>query len=278
MQEGEFMLEEEKSWWKKKGFYTCACVMLIGVMAVGAVVFRNAKQKNSGEMLAKIEKEISEKNAASKGNHETNQESLAASAKVTPVPTVDPELAKKVEEEAKKQEESRKKREEEEKERARKEKIKNAAKKEAAAVSAKVQHTFDEEKGLLWPVKGDVILKYSMDKTVYFKTLAQYKYNPGLLIGAKEGTDVRAAADGKVTAVEKEDDYGMTVKMDLGNDYMVMYGQLADVKVKSGDEVKEGDMIAKVAEPVKYFAEEGTHLYFQVNQGKETVDPMLLLR
>ena len=102
--------------------------MLIGVMAVGAVVFRNAKQKNSGEMLAKIEKEISEKNAASKGNHETNQESLAASAKVTPVPTVDPELAKKVEEEAKKQEESRKKREEEEKERARKEKIKNAAK------------------------------------------------------------------------------------------------------------------------------------------------------
>ncbi|MBR1740913.1 MAG: hypothetical protein IJ733_03395, partial [Lachnospiraceae bacterium] len=52
------MLEEEKSWWKKKGFYACACVMLIGVMAVGAVVFRNAKLKNSEKMLAEIEKEI----------------------------------------------------------------------------------------------------------------------------------------------------------------------------------------------------------------------------
>ncbi len=273
------MLEEEKSWWKKKGFYTCACVMLIGVMAVGAVVFRNAKMKNSGQLLAEIEKEIPDSNPAAKGEKNSGRDSLAASAKVTPLPTVDVGLENKVAEEEKKQQEERKRKEEaEKKERERQEKIKKAARKEAAAVSAKVTHTFDEEKGLLWPVTGEVLLKYSMDKTVYFKTLAQYKYNPGLFISAKEGTDVKAAADGKVTEIKKEDDHGMTIKMDLGNDYMVMYGQLADVKVKSGDEVKEGDVIAKISEPTKYFLEEGTHLYFQVNQGKETVDPMLLLR
>lgn len=261
------MLEEEKSWWKRKGFYTCACVMLIGVMAVGAVAFRNAKLKNSRDMLAKIEKEIPEK---------SEQESVAANANVTPVPTVEPTIAPTVEPNVEANVEN--KMAEERKESERKEKIKKAARKQAAAVSAQVKHTFDEEKGLLWPVSGEVILKYSMDKTVYFKTLAQYKYNPGLLIAAEPGMDVKAAADGKVTEVGKEDDHGVVVKMDLGNGYMVMYGQLADVKVKSGDEVKEGEVFAKVGEPVKYFAEEGTHLYFQVNQGKQTVDPMLLLR
>ncbi|MBR1742126.1 MAG: M23 family metallopeptidase [Lachnospiraceae bacterium] len=125
---------------------------------------------------------------------------------------------------------------------------------------------------------GEVLLKYSMDKTVYFQTLAQYKYNPGILIRAEAGTEVKAAADGKVTAVSEDDDHGTVIQMDLGNDYMVTYGQVTDVKVKAGDEVKEGDVIAKVSEPTKYFSEEGTHLYFQVNQGKNTVDPMLLLR
>lgn len=30
-----------------------------------------------------------------------------------------------------------------------------------------------------WPLEGDVILNYSMDRSVYFATLDQYKYNPG---------------------------------------------------------------------------------------------------
>ena len=45
----------------------------------------------------------------------------------------------------------------------RKEKVKKAARKESAAVSAKVKHTFDAKKGLLWPVTGEVLMKYSMD-------------------------------------------------------------------------------------------------------------------
>lgn len=273
------MLDEEKSWWKKKGFYACACVMLIGVMAIGAVVFRNAKLKNSQKMLAEIEKEIPETRTSEKSADSGEKESLEASAGVTPAPTAD---AQKEEEETAlvAAEEAQKKKEEEaaQREKERQEKIKKAAKKQAKAVSAKIQHKFDAEKGLLWPVEGDILLKYSMDKTVYFKTLAQYKYNPGLFIGAEVGTEVKAAADGKVTEVSKDDDYGMIVKVDLGNDYIITYGQVTDVAVKAGDEVKEGDVIAKVSEPTKYYAEEGTHLYLQVNQGEESVDPLLLLR
>ena len=31
---------------------------------------------------------------------------------------------------------------------------------------------------MIWPVSGTVLMNYSMDKTVYFATLDQYKYNP----------------------------------------------------------------------------------------------------
>ena len=57
-----------------------------------------------------------------------------------------------------------------------------------------------------------------------------------------------------------------------------MYGQLDNISVNKGDELKEGDVIGTIAKPTKYFSEEGSNLYFQVNEGKETVDPLLLLR
>ena len=37
---------------------------------------------------------------------------------------------------------------------------------------------FGEDSQLLWPVDGNVLMSYSMDKTVYFSTLDQYRYNP----------------------------------------------------------------------------------------------------
>lgn len=46
---------------------------------------------------------------------------------------------------------------------------------------------FTEDSYILWPVNGAVIMSYSMDKTVYFQTLDQYKYNPAVIIEGAEG-------------------------------------------------------------------------------------------
>ena len=78
--------------------------------------------------------------------------------------------------------------------------------------------------------------------------------------------------------MENNDDYGKTIKLDIGDSYSLLYGQIKDVKVKEGDEVKVGQVITKVAKPTKYYADEGIHLYFQVSDGKDTVDPLLLLQ
>ena len=50
-------------------------------------------------------------------------------------------------------------------------------------------------------VKGDVLLPFSMDKTVYFPTLDQYQYNRGMVIRAHEGDAVCSVTEGRIIAV-----------------------------------------------------------------------------
>ena len=146
------------------------------------------------------------------------------------------------------------------------------------AKPAKKQLSFNQEEGLSWPIKGDVLMEYSADKVVYFKTLAQYRTNPALLLEAKEGMDVKASADGIVESVETSEETGRTVSISIGDGFTVVYGQLKDISVSKGDMVSEGQVLGKIAEPTKYYKEEGTNLYFQVKENKTTVNPMLLLQ
>ena len=137
---------------------------------------------------------------------------------------------------------------------------------------------FDQEAGLVWPVKGDVLMEYSADKVIYFKTLAEYRTNPALIIEAKEGCDVKASADGIVSSVTTSEETGRTVSVSIGDNFTVTYGQLMDVAVEKGDSVSEGQVIGKIAKPTKYYTEEGSNLYFQVKEKNQTVNPMLLLK
>ena len=138
--------------------------------------------------------------------------------------------------------------------------------------------SFDSEKGLKWPVKGDILMKFSPNNAIYFKTLAQYKTNPAIIIGCKEGDKVLSAADCVIESITQNEETGTTVTTSIGSNYKVIYGQVDNLKVKKGDTVKEGETIGTIAKPTKYYVEEGTNLYFQVTQKKENIDPLILLR
>lgn len=137
--------------------------------------------------------------------------------------------------------------------------------------------TYNGTSKLLWPKKGNVILPYSVDTTVYFESLDQYRINKGILIEAKTGDEVKAVKTAKVREIKKSPEYGQTILLDLGNDYTALYGQLKDIKVKEGTLVNAGEVIAKVANPTSYYTLEGTNLYFQMEKGKETIDPLKYL-
>ena len=136
------------------------------------------------------------------------------------------------------------------------------------------EHTFSKEEKLLWPIDGNVILNYSMDQTVYFATLDQYKYNPALVISAEVGEPVLAAADGNVEKLNEDARIGETVQMNLGNGYHVVYGQLQEIRVVEGQEVKQGDVIGYINDPSKYYIVEGPNLYFQLLKDGEPENPL----
>lgn len=133
---------------------------------------------------------------------------------------------------------------------------------------------FSEENRLEWPIVGNVLLNYSMDKTVYFATLQQYKYNPSIVIGATQGTNVACAANAIVESIYKDPQTGTTIQMNLGDGYELTYGQLQEVMVEEGDYVETGAFIGKVAAPTKYYTAEGTNVYFKLTKDGEPVNPL----
>ena len=151
---------------------------------------------------------------------------------------------------------------------------------QAEAISTTVQPDLDfkEEDGLVWPIVGDVLVNYSMDRTIYFPTLDQYKYNPAIVIAAAQGEKISAAADGRVTSVAYDPTIGNTVVMDLGNGYELTYGQLENITVSEGSFVSVGDGIGTVASPTKYYSIEGTNVYFKLTKDGVPVNPMSKLQ
>lgn len=138
--------------------------------------------------------------------------------------------------------------------------------------------TFSDSDTLVWPIVGNILINYSMDKTVYFPTLQQYKYNPAIIIQANEGDLITAATAGKVSSVFTDTQIGNGITMELGGGYEATYGQLTNILVSEGSYVAAGDVIAEVAAPTKYYSVEGTNVYFKLTKDGEPVNPMTKLK
>ncbi len=133
---------------------------------------------------------------------------------------------------------------------------------------------FSDSATLSWPVAGEVIKEFSMDHTVYFPTLKQYKVSRSILLSCEAGTTVQAAAAGLVTAVGTDEEIGQYVTMDLGNGYALTYGQLADVAVVPNQYVTAGAPVGILSTPTIYYVVEGDNLYFEMTKDGTPIDPL----
>lgn len=138
-------------------------------------------------------------------------------------------------------------------------------------------YNFEESDGLSWPLQGNVVMNYSMDKAIFFATLQQYKYNPAVIISATLDATVCSPAKGKVIAVGTDAEIGNYVEMDLGSGYTITLGQLKDITVSKGESVERSQVIGVTAEPTKYYSVEGVNLYFKVAKDGVPLSPMSML-
>ena len=87
-----------------------------------------------------------------------------------------------------------------------------------------------------------------------------------------EGTAVFATADGIVQSLsEKNTTHGKAITIDHGNGYQTSYSHLLDIRVKKGDKVKRGDIIAMSGNSGLSFA---PHLHYEVILNGTRVDPV----
>lgn len=133
---------------------------------------------------------------------------------------------------------------------------------------------FTDTSKLSWPVQGNVLLDYSMDTTIYFPTLDQYKCNPALVIQSDVSTPVYAPANARVAEVGRNEEIGEYLKLDLGGEYTAVCGQLKEIQVVANEYLEKGQLLGYVSEPTKYYTIEGNNFYLEMKKGDALVDPL----
>lgn len=100
------------------------------------------------------------------------------------------------------------------------------------------------------------------------------RFHKAVDLAANRGTDIFAAAAGKVITAKYSSSYGNHVVILHSNGYSTLYAHASKLLVKEGDKVSQGQVIALVG-TTGYST--GNHLHFEIIQpnGKTREDPML---
>ncbi|MFT6188576.1 MAG: murein DD-endopeptidase MepM/ murein hydrolase activator NlpD [Oleispira sp.] len=99
-------------------------------------------------------------------------------------------------------------------------------------------------------------------------------WHAGVDFAGKEGSDVIAVASGVVTWASDRYGYGKLVEINHGNGYKTRYAHGAEIKVKVGDIVRKGDVVAAMGSSGR---STGPHVHFEVYKNGRTVDPAAYL-
>lgn len=118
-----------------------------------------------------------------------------------------------------------------------------------------------------WPVRGAIVSEYGMGDLG--------RRNDGVNIAAPAGTPVRAAASGEVVYRGSElDGFGNLLLVKHPGGYVTAYAHNDTMLVRKGDQVRQGQVIAKVGQTGDVTTPQ---LHFEIRRELKAVDPMALL-
>ena len=125
---------------------------------------------------------------------------------------------------------------------------------------------------LPWPTEGRIIAAFGAQVHPRFGTRT---FRNGVDIEAGEGREVAAVFGGHVIYTGWFKGYGNLIILDHDNEYYTLYAHIADILVKEGDDVKQGQKIGTVGDTGSL---EGPRLYFEVRFQGKPQDPEQWLR
>lgn len=96
------------------------------------------------------------------------------------------------------------------------------------------------------------------------------KMHTGVDYAAPEGTPIKAARDGVVVFSGWKNGYGNTVVIQHDNKFSTLYGHNRDNRVKTGQRVRAGDLIAHVGVTGHTT---GPHLHFEILENGKPINP-----
>jgi septal ring factor EnvC (AmiA/AmiB activator) len=122
------------------------------------------------------------------------------------------------------------------------------------------------------PLNGQILSDYGyhINRDLNIKIM-----HLGTEIKGQKGESIKAAAAGTVAMIANLPGHGPSVILDHKGTYFSVYGHLAEIKVKEGQEVKNCQDIGIVGNAE---STNGYKLFFQVYKGTQTQDPMAWLK
>ncbi|HKA61719.1 MAG TPA: M23 family metallopeptidase [Methylomirabilota bacterium] len=122
-----------------------------------------------------------------------------------------------------------------------------------------------------WPVRGPLNSRFGMRPSPW---TGDQEFHRGLDISASRGTAVLAPATGSVYFAGNGGEYGTTVILDHGHGLRSLYGHLQEIRVKQGQSVDRGQIIALTGNTGRT---SGPHLHYEIQVRGQAVDPRQFL-
>jgi septal ring factor EnvC (AmiA/AmiB activator) len=131
--------------------------------------------------------------------------------------------------------------------------------------------SFSALKGRLnWPITGGHIVRhFGEDRNAKLNTIT---LNYGVDIKASSDLNIKASAEGVVSAIDWIPGYGGVIIITHKDGYRTVYSHFSDIYVKEGDKVKLGSVIAKVGESI-----EGYIVHFEIWNSRNNQNPEIWL-
>ncbi len=115
-----------------------------------------------------------------------------------------------------------------------------------------------------WPVRGPTLHRYGE------QLQGELRWK-GMVIGASEGSEVKAIADGRVILADWLQGYGLVVVVEHGKGDMSLYGYNQSALVSTGTQVRAGQAIALVGNSG---GQGRPSLYFEIRRQGQAVNPL----